>query len=174
MMDTTTETATDAHKLRAACDRCHQLKNRCARSSKHESRCDRCVRLDIDCLFRPNARMGRPRGQRRQQLTAPASNTEDEGQTALTAIAAPTGVTANTAITVAGNSLSHPPQQALPTPITTWGELSTSNSVDRESLNTSALCGDDEWLESATQMVDIDTLAENGKKCFFLVDRISR
>ncbi|GKZ79778.1 hypothetical protein AnigIFM56816_003984 [Aspergillus niger] len=48
-------------KLRAACDRCHELKNRCTRTGGPESRCDRCERLDIDCVYNTTARMGRPR-----------------------------------------------------------------------------------------------------------------
>ncbi|KAB8227683.1 Zn(II)2Cys6 transcription factor domain-containing protein [Aspergillus alliaceus] len=48
-------------KLRAACDRCHELKNRCTRAGGPESRCDRCERLDIDCVYNTSARMGRPR-----------------------------------------------------------------------------------------------------------------
>ncbi|KAE8154023.1 hypothetical protein BDV25DRAFT_6008 [Aspergillus avenaceus] len=71
----------DSSKLRAACDRCHQLKNRCARSGGPESRCDRCERLDIDCIFRANARMGRPRGQRSHQRTSPASNSDGNQST---------------------------------------------------------------------------------------------
>ncbi|CAI7675003.1 unnamed protein product [Penicillium discolor] len=48
-------------KLRAACDRCHELKNRCTRTGGSESRCDRCERLDIDCVYNTSAQMGRPR-----------------------------------------------------------------------------------------------------------------
>ncbi|KAL4902780.1 hypothetical protein BDW74DRAFT_180479 [Aspergillus multicolor] len=48
-------------RLRAACDRCHELKNRCTRTSGAESRCDRCERLDIDCVYNTSARIGRPR-----------------------------------------------------------------------------------------------------------------
>ncbi|KAI2905918.1 transcriptional regulator family: Fungal Specific TF [Aspergillus niger] len=48
-------------KLRAACDRCHELKNRCTRTCGPEARCDRCERLDIDCVYNTTARMGRPR-----------------------------------------------------------------------------------------------------------------
>lgn len=48
-------------KLRAACDRCHELKNRCTRTGGSESRCDRCERLDIDCVYNTCAQMGRPR-----------------------------------------------------------------------------------------------------------------
>lgn len=51
-------------KLRAACDRCHELKNRCTRSGGPDSRCDRCERLDIDCVYQTSARMGRPRASR--------------------------------------------------------------------------------------------------------------
>lgn len=51
-------------KLRAACERCRELKNRCTRTGDHDSRCDRCERLDIDCVYATNARMGRPRCQR--------------------------------------------------------------------------------------------------------------
>lgn len=53
-------------KLRAACDRCHDLKNRCLRTGGPDSRCDRCERLDIDCVYRNTSRIGRPRTQRRQ------------------------------------------------------------------------------------------------------------
>ncbi|KAI0169665.1 hypothetical protein GGR52DRAFT_573724 [Hypoxylon sp. FL1284] len=48
-------------KLRAACERCRELKNRCTRTGDVDSRCDRCERLDIDCVYATNARMGRPR-----------------------------------------------------------------------------------------------------------------
>ncbi|KAI1759408.1 hypothetical protein GGR53DRAFT_513695 [Hypoxylon sp. FL1150] len=48
-------------KLRAACERCRELKNRCTRTGDPDSRCDRCERLDIDCVYATNARMGRPR-----------------------------------------------------------------------------------------------------------------
>ncbi|KAE8163275.1 hypothetical protein BDV40DRAFT_311847 [Aspergillus tamarii] len=48
-------------KLRAACDRCHELKNRCTRTGGPQRRCDRCERLDIDCVYNITARMGRPR-----------------------------------------------------------------------------------------------------------------
>lgn len=51
-------------KLRAACDRCHELKNRCTRTGGSESRCDRCERLDIDCVYNTSARIGRPRASR--------------------------------------------------------------------------------------------------------------
>lgn len=52
------------NKLRAACDRCHELKNRCMRTRGPDARCDRCERLDIDCVYGVGARMGRPRIQR--------------------------------------------------------------------------------------------------------------
>ncbi len=48
-------------RLRAACDRCHDLKNRCVRTGGGDSRCDRCERLDIDCVYRTASRIGRPR-----------------------------------------------------------------------------------------------------------------
>ncbi|PYH37828.1 Zn(II)2Cys6 transcription factor domain-containing protein [Aspergillus neoniger CBS 115656] len=48
-------------KLRAACDRCHELKNRCTRTGGPDSRCDRCERLNIDCVYSTTGRMGRPR-----------------------------------------------------------------------------------------------------------------
>jgi hypothetical protein len=51
-------------RLRAACDRCHELKNRCARAGAPDSRCERCERLDIDCVYSAGARMGRPPGQK--------------------------------------------------------------------------------------------------------------
>lgn len=60
-------------KLRAACDRCHELKNRCARTGGSESRCDRCERLDIDCVYNTSAQMGRPR------VFRPAHNTTSAG-----------------------------------------------------------------------------------------------
>jgi hypothetical protein len=56
--------ATREAKLRAACDRCHDLKNRCVRTGGPDSRCDRCERLDIDCVYRTNSRTGRPRAER--------------------------------------------------------------------------------------------------------------
>jgi hypothetical protein len=52
-------------KLRAACDRCHDLKNRCVRTGGPDSRCDRCERLNINCVYRTNSRTGRPRAHRR-------------------------------------------------------------------------------------------------------------
>ena len=52
-------------RLRAACDRCHDLKNRCVRVGGTDSRCDRCERLDIDCVYRNSSRMGRPKRQRK-------------------------------------------------------------------------------------------------------------
>ncbi|KAI1085702.1 hypothetical protein F5B20DRAFT_519381 [Whalleya microplaca] len=55
-----TESNSDG-KLRAACERCRDLKNRCTRTGDPDSRCDRCERLDIDCVYGTNARMGRPR-----------------------------------------------------------------------------------------------------------------
>jgi len=48
-------------KLRAACDRCHDLKNRCIRIGGPDSRCGRCERLDIDCVYQKSSRMGRPK-----------------------------------------------------------------------------------------------------------------
>lgn len=59
-------------KLRAACDRCHELKDRCTRTGGSESRCDRCERLDIDCVYNTSARMGRPRLSRSAHKTASA------------------------------------------------------------------------------------------------------
>ena len=52
-------------KLRAACDRCHDLKNRCVRIGGAESRCERCERLDIDCVYRNTSSMGRPKRQKK-------------------------------------------------------------------------------------------------------------
>ena len=52
-------------KLRAACDRCHDLKNRCVRIGGPDSRCDRCERLDIDCVYQKSSNMGRPKRQRK-------------------------------------------------------------------------------------------------------------
>jgi hypothetical protein len=51
-------------KLRAACNRCHDLKNRCVRTGGPDSRCYRCERLNIDCVYRTNSRTGRPRAHR--------------------------------------------------------------------------------------------------------------
>ena len=65
-------------KLRAACDRCHDLKNRCVRTGGPESRCDRCERLDIDCVYRNTSRIGRPRTQRRSSVAARVQNTVRE------------------------------------------------------------------------------------------------
>ncbi|KXH26573.1 hypothetical protein CSIM01_02874 [Colletotrichum simmondsii] len=48
-------------KLRSACDRCHDMKNRCTRSGGIESRCDRCERLDADCVYSKKSQVGRPR-----------------------------------------------------------------------------------------------------------------
>lgn len=55
-------------KLRAACDRCHDLKNRCVRIGGPDSRCDRCERLDIDCVYQNSSRIGRPRRQRKTSV----------------------------------------------------------------------------------------------------------
>jgi Fungal Zn(2)-Cys(6) binuclear cluster domain len=63
-------TMTQEAKLRAACDRCHDLKNRCVRTGGPESRCDRCGRLDIDCVYRNTSRMGRPKAQRRTSVVS--------------------------------------------------------------------------------------------------------
>lgn len=60
-------------KLRAACDRCHELNNRCTRTSGSESRCDRCERLDIDCVYNTSARIGRPK------LSRPVPNRSASG-----------------------------------------------------------------------------------------------
>ncbi|KAK3936663.1 hypothetical protein QBC46DRAFT_321086 [Diplogelasinospora grovesii] len=57
-------------RLRAACDRCHDLKNRCVRTGGGDSRCDRCERLDIDCVYRNTSRIGRPRTQRRASIVS--------------------------------------------------------------------------------------------------------
>lgn len=51
-------------RLRSSCDRCHELKNRCARMGGPDSRCERCDRLDIDCVYSSGVRMGRPPGQK--------------------------------------------------------------------------------------------------------------
>ncbi|KAG5655081.1 hypothetical protein KAF25_000204 [Fusarium avenaceum] len=51
-------------KLRAACDRCHELKIRCTRTGGTESRCDRCDKNDIDCVYRAHRRIGRPKSQK--------------------------------------------------------------------------------------------------------------
>ncbi|KAK4119454.1 hypothetical protein N657DRAFT_674857 [Parathielavia appendiculata] len=59
-------------KLRAACDRCHDLKNRCVRVGGVDSRCDRCERLDIGCVYRNSSRMGRPKGQRKASVSQSA------------------------------------------------------------------------------------------------------
>jgi len=56
-------------RLRAACDRCHDLKNRCVRTGGIDSRCDRCERLDIDCVYRNTLRIGRPRTTQRRAST---------------------------------------------------------------------------------------------------------
>lgn len=54
---------TQQGKLRGACDRCHELKNRCVRTGGPESRCDRCDRLNSDCVYRNTSRIGRPKAQ---------------------------------------------------------------------------------------------------------------
>lgn len=70
-------------RLRAACDRCHELKNRCVRAGGPDSRCSRCERLDIDCVYRNVNRMGRPRTRARpvptpaQPLQSPESSDRD-------------------------------------------------------------------------------------------------
>ncbi|KAM0202732.1 hypothetical protein ACHAQI_010675 [Fusarium lateritium] len=51
-------------KLRAAYDRCHELKIRCTRTGGTDSRCDRCDKNDIDCVYRAHRRIGRPKGQK--------------------------------------------------------------------------------------------------------------
>ncbi|KAF5004823.1 hypothetical protein FDECE_8700 [Fusarium decemcellulare] len=51
-------------KLRAACDRCHELKIRCTRTGGTDSRCDRCDKNDIDCVYRAHRRIGRPKSQK--------------------------------------------------------------------------------------------------------------
>ncbi|KAK6225242.1 hypothetical protein QIS74_01289 [Colletotrichum tabaci] len=54
------QTGNDA-KFRSACDRCHDMKNRCTQSGRIESRCDRCERLDADCVYSKKSQVGRPR-----------------------------------------------------------------------------------------------------------------
>ncbi|KAK7996035.1 hypothetical protein PG991_015502 [Apiospora marii] len=51
-------------KLRSSCDRCHELKNRCARGDDAGGRCERCDRLDIECVYSGASRIGRPPGKR--------------------------------------------------------------------------------------------------------------
>ncbi|KAH8651292.1 hypothetical protein BX600DRAFT_473337 [Xylariales sp. PMI_506] len=64
-------------KLRAACDRCHDLKNRCVRAGGLESRCERCERLDIDCVYRNSSSMGRPRRQKRPAAVPARHSSQD-------------------------------------------------------------------------------------------------
>lgn len=71
------ETSRDG-KLRAACDRCHDLKNRCVRTGGPDSRCNRCERLDIDCVYRNSSRMGRPKAQRRASVASRAQSTWED------------------------------------------------------------------------------------------------
>lgn len=56
-------------RLRAACERCHNLKNRCVRSGGTDSRCERCHRLDIDCVYSTSSRIGRPKTRKLQQVS---------------------------------------------------------------------------------------------------------
>lgn len=59
-------------KLRSACDRCHDMKNRCTRSGGIESRCDRCERLDADCVYSKKSQVGRPRTRKQDASSAEA------------------------------------------------------------------------------------------------------
>lgn len=65
-------------RLRAACDRCHDLKNRCVRIGGPDSRCERCERLDIDCVYQNSSRIGRPRRQRKTSTPQAAGQTSRE------------------------------------------------------------------------------------------------
>lgn len=67
-------------KLRAACDRCHDLKNRCVRIGGPDSRCDRCERLDIDCVYQESSRMGRPKRQRKTSSFQPPQPDQESHQ----------------------------------------------------------------------------------------------
>lgn len=66
--------ANDA-KLRSACDRCHDMKNRCTRSGGIESRCDRCERLDADCVYSKKSQVGRPRTRKQDATSAGGERT---------------------------------------------------------------------------------------------------
>ncbi|CAG1999426.1 unnamed protein product [Fusarium graminearum] len=70
-------------KLRAACDRCHELKIRCTRTGGTESRCDRCEKNDIDCVYRAHRRIGRPKSQKSRcgpNTTARQNDTTTRGR----------------------------------------------------------------------------------------------
>ncbi|KAL0765250.1 hypothetical protein CaCOL14_011171 [Colletotrichum acutatum] len=62
-------------KLRSACDRCHDMKNRCTRSGGIESRCDRCERLDADCVYSKKSQVGRPRTRKQDASSAEVERT---------------------------------------------------------------------------------------------------
>lgn len=75
--------STSESRFRAACDRCHELKNRCARRQGTDSRCERCERLELDCVYSTGARMGRPPGpQGKQQQQQAAHNSSAEARQA--------------------------------------------------------------------------------------------
>ncbi|KAI1766327.1 hypothetical protein GGR53DRAFT_220288 [Hypoxylon sp. FL1150] len=62
-------------RQRAACDRCHALKNRCSPSGSGDKKCDRCHRLNIRCVYSLKAPLGRPKGTltQAQPADSPAS-----------------------------------------------------------------------------------------------------
>jgi len=55
----TQQRTTSKSLKRAACDRCHQIKNRCSREPGCRE-CERCTRLGITCNYSAPLRMGRP------------------------------------------------------------------------------------------------------------------
>ncbi|KAI1779143.1 hypothetical protein F4818DRAFT_240518 [Hypoxylon cercidicola] len=60
-MSSSTKPSTRPRKQRAACDRCHSLKNRCSPSGSGDNKCDRCHRLGIRCVYSLKAPLGRPK-----------------------------------------------------------------------------------------------------------------
>ncbi|KAL0943248.1 uncharacterized protein CTRU02_201134 [Colletotrichum truncatum] len=74
------QTAKDA-KLRSACDRCHDMKNRCTRFGGIESRCDRCERLDADCVYSTRSQVGRPKTRKQEAALTARESSQSLGPT---------------------------------------------------------------------------------------------
>lgn len=64
-------------RKRYACDKCHNLKSKCMRTSE-DNECKRCARLGLDCVYSAPLPLGRLRGRRRpnsSSKTAPSDDT---------------------------------------------------------------------------------------------------
>ncbi|KAI4859503.1 hypothetical protein F4820DRAFT_163634 [Hypoxylon rubiginosum] len=76
LMNNAMSSSTRPRKQRAACDRCHALKNRCSPSGSGDNKCDRCHRLGIRCVYSLKAPLGRPKStsSQAQPVDLPTSN----------------------------------------------------------------------------------------------------